>query len=103
MSIDHREQGRVSTLIVLGIILLVVLALTGCSTTAPITQKFPEVPEELLKSCGPLQALDTNTKRLSDVLTAVTDNYSKFHECKIKNDAWIDWYNSNKKIHDSVK
>lgn len=102
MSID-KEQGQRSTLIVLVILVMILMALSGCSTTAPVKQKFPEAPEELLKNCGSLQTLEPSTKKLSDVLTAVTENYSKFHECKIKNDAWIEWYNANKKLYDSIK
>ena len=55
--------------------LLLVLLLTGCSTTVPVTSKFPEPPKYSLQSCPQLQLLKEGSK-LSDVATTVTINYS---------------------------
>lgn len=82
--------------------LLLVLLLTGCSTTVPVTAKFPEAPEILLQSCPTLKPLDQEVK-LSDVAKNITYNYTIYYECAIKNDAWIEWYRSQKKIFESVK
>ena len=38
--------------------LLLVLILTGCSTTVPVTAKFPDVPERLLVKCPKLEKLE---------------------------------------------
>lgn len=84
------------------ITLLVVLALTGCSAV-PVARHFPEVPDELKVACTDLQETDPTTVKLSEVITVVTNNYSQYHECRIKVDSWIDWYNSQKAIFDSVK
>jgi hypothetical protein len=82
--------------------LLLVLLLTGCSTTVPVTAKFPEVPNELLQKCPALKQLEEEVK-LSDVAKNITYNYTTYHECVIKYDAWIEWYQSQKKIFESVK
>ena len=82
--------------------LLLVLLLTGCSTTVPVTAKFPEVPNELLQKCPALKQLDEVVK-LSDVAKNITYNYTLHYECVIKYDAWIEWYQSQKKIFESVK
>ena len=82
--------------------LLLVLLLTGCSTTVPVTAKFPEVPNELLQKCPALKQLDEVVK-LSDVAKNITYNYTLHYECVVKYDAWVEWYQSQKKIFESVK
>ena len=32
-----------------------------------------------------------------------TDNYAEYHKCRIKVDSWIEWYDSQRKIFESVK
>lgn len=81
--------------------LLLILLLTGC-TAVPVTAKFPEAPNELLQKCSALKLLDEEVK-LSDVAKNITYNYTTYHECVIKYDAWIEWYQSQKKIFESVK
>jgi hypothetical protein len=81
--------------------LLLILLLTGC-TTVPVTAKFPEAPNELLQKCPALKQLDEEVK-LSDVAKNITYNYTTYYECVIKYDAWIEWYQSQKKIFESVK
>ena len=76
--------------------------LAGCSTTVPVTSKFPEPPKYSLQSCPQLQLLKEGSK-LSDVATTVTINYSTYYECVVKNDAWIEWYQIQKHIFESVK
>ncbi len=82
--------------------LLLILLLTGCSTTVPVTAKFPEAPNELLQRCPALKQLNEEVK-LSDVAKTVTQNYTLYYECVIKYDAWIDWYQQQKEIFDNVK
>ena len=82
--------------------LLLVLLLTGCSTTVPVTSKFPEPPKYSLQVCPQLQLLKEGSK-LSDVANTVTINYSTYYECAVKNDAWIEWYQIQKTIFESVK
>lgn len=82
--------------------LLFALILTGCSTTVPVTAKFPEVPERLLVKCPQLEKLE-NEAKLSDISKTITNNYTTYYECAVKNDAWIEWYQVQKKIFESVK
>ena len=83
------------------LLIATVVLLTAC-TTAPVKRNFPEVPSELKESCPDLKLTDP-TDKLSDVLKVVVDNYGQYHECRVKTDAWIEWYNSQKQIFDSVK
>jgi hypothetical protein len=82
--------------------LLLVLLLTGCSTTVPVTAKFPEAPKYSLEPCTPLKLIKEGSK-LSEVANSVTLNYSAYYECAVKNDAWIEWYQNQKHIYESVK
>jgi hypothetical protein len=83
--------------------LLVCLLLAGCSTTVPVKRNFPDVPQVLKTPCPELKEVQEGTVRLSDVLSVVTDNYSQYHECKITVEAWIEWYDQQKKIFEEVK
>lgn len=80
-----------------------ILALSGCATSVPVTMSFPQVPEELKIACPSLKEIDPTTTKLSTVVTTVTENYGTYQECQIKVDAWIQWYDSQKKIYESVK
>jgi hypothetical protein len=82
--------------------ILFVMMLSGCSTTVPVTAKFPEAPKFASEACPQLQKLNNDAK-LSDVATTVTINYSTYYECAVKNDAWIEWYQIQKTIFESVK
>lgn len=82
---------------------LCVAFLVGCSTPVAVERKFPEVPEELLKACPDLQKVPEGTKQLSEVIVIVNKNYSQYHQCRVEVDQWIDWYNKQKKIFESVK
>jgi hypothetical protein len=74
---------------------------TGCSSV-PIAPKFPEVPERILKKCPQLEKLSEESK-LSDIAKTVTNNYTTYYECAVKHDAFIEWYQVQKKIYESVK
>ena len=79
-----------------------VAIITGCSTTVPVTAKFPDVPERLLIKCPQLEKLKDEAK-LSDISKTVAINYSTYYECAVKNDAWIEWYQIQKRIFESIK
>ena len=85
--------------------LLLIFVLCGCASTTPVSvkQPWPEVPDELKEVCPDLKKVDDTTTKLSDVLEVVTDNYTQYKECKVKVDNWIEWYNTQKKIYESVK
>lgn len=82
--------------------LLSLLLLAGCSTTVPVTAKFPEPPKYALQTCPQLQELKEGAK-LSDVANIVTINYATYYDCAVKNDAWVEWYQIQKHIFESVK
>ena len=82
--------------------LLFVLILTGCSTTVPVTAKFPNVPERLLVKCPQLEKLE-NEAKLSDISKTVINNYTTYYECAVKHDAFVEWYKIQKNIFESVK
>ena len=83
-------------------LIVLLLCLTGCSTTVPVTAKFPEAPNTIKQECPALSKLKDNAK-LSEVATTVTLNYSTYYECAVKVDCWIEWYEVQKQIFESVK
>ncbi len=85
------------------LLLISLLALAGCSTVVPVKMSFPQVPEELKKSCPALKEVDPATTKLTEVLKVVTANYGQYNECQVNLDAWIQWYDSQKKIFEEVQ
>ena len=83
--------------------LMATLVLTACSTTVPVTMKFPDIPEDLKQTCPDLDKLPPDTTKLSQVIAGVSKNYEKYHDCKIKVDSWLEWYTTQKKIYENVK
>ena len=81
---------------------ILVVLLTGCLNT-PVARHFPEVPEELKTACPSLEQVDPATTKLSEVVRVVTDNYTQYHECRVKVDAWIEWYKTQRSIFEEVK
>jgi hypothetical protein len=45
----------------------------------------------------------SETPTLSDVAKTITNNYTTYYECAVKHDAFIEWYNIQKNIFESVK
>ena len=84
------------------IILLSTVLLTGCYDNF-VERKFPEIVEDLKSSCPSLQQIDPATNKLSTVVDSVVVNYSTYYECKVKVDAWIEWYRAQKEIFESIK
>lgn len=83
------------------LLLIPIVLLTGCLST-PVKRNFPEVPKELMEACPDLKTVP-ETEKLSEVLKVVTNNYGQYHECRIKVDTWIEWYNTQQQIFNSVK
>jgi len=78
------------------------ILMTGCSTVVPVKSKFPDVPERLMIKCPQLEKV-SETPTLSDVAKTITNNYTTYYECAVKHDAFIEWYNIQKNIFESVK
>jgi hypothetical protein len=85
------------------IVLVFLLVLTGCSTTVPVSRKFPEAPTELRTLCPELKTLPPDTTRLSDVVSTVVENYAHYHECSARVELWNEWYTRQREIFESVK
>jgi hypothetical protein len=85
------------------LVLLPIMLLTGCLETVPVKMSFPQVPEDLKVACPDLQQLPPETKKLSEVVIVVTKNYGQYQECQVKVDAWVQWYNTQKKIFEDIK
>ena len=84
------------------VVLAISLALTACSTLVPVAMTFPEAPgRQAMVACPSLQKLKDDA-RLSDVSRTVTINYSTYYECAVKTDAWIEWYQIQRHIFESV-
>ena len=101
---DENKQRPVSTMLVIGIIAVFVLAMcSGCSTVVPVAVKFPEPPGRgAMTACPALQKLQDDAK-LSDVARTVTVNYGTYYECAVKSDAWQEWYQIQKIIHEKAQ
>ena len=79
--------------------IILTLLLTGCaSTTVPVTVPFPQAPQVLMQRCPPLKLMPEDAK-LSDVARIITENYTLYYNCAIKNDAWIEWFDKQKQIY----
>lgn len=78
------------------------LFLSGCTTTVPVTAKFPEAPEILLVECDKLDKIGKDKVYFSDFLKTVVGNYNKYHMCAAQNAAWKEWYHKQKEIFDKV-
>ena len=87
---NQRDQQVVSSLIMFAVVIMIILAVSGCTTAVPVTAK-----------CPALQKLNNDAK-LSDVANTVTVNYSTYYECAVKTDAWQEWYNIQKIIFEKA-
>ena len=97
------KQQRISTILFVIVTAIFFIAMfSGCSTTVPVTAKFPSVPKGLMVKCPQLEKLN-NEAKLSDISKTITENYTTYYECAVKNDAWIEWYNIQKKIFEEIK
>lgn len=99
---DHKDQGIVSSVIMFVLVIMLVMAITGC-TTPPVIPKFPEAPTKAgaMEQCPDLKKLQDGAK-LSDVSKTITINYSTYYECAVKSDVWIEWYQINKLNYDKI-
>ena len=100
---NQKDQQVVSSLIMFAVVIMIILAVSGCSTAVPVTAKFPEPPGKgATTACPALQKLNDGA-RLSDVANTVTVNYSTYYECAVKTDAWQEWYRIQKHISEGAK
>jgi len=55
-----------------------------------------------MEKCPQLATVENGVK-LSELTKTITMNYSTYYECAVKTDAWIEWYQIQKKIHEDIK
>jgi hypothetical protein len=94
---------RLIKLFVLVLFIIIAFLATGCSTTVPVTAKFPSAPEALLEKCPQLQSIDGKKVSIIDYTKTVTINYTTYYECAVKIDSWIEWYQTQKSIFNDLK
>ena len=100
---SNKDRQPVVTFITFVILIIMLVSfMAGCSTVVPVTAKFPEPPKYATEACPQLQKLDTDPK-LSDVASVVNINYATYYACAVKTDAWIEWYEIQKRIFENVK
>ena len=78
-------------------LIILLLLLSGCASTVPITQSFPLVPKILLEQCKSLKPLPQGVQ-LSELTKIVVDNYTEYHICSNNNSGWIEWYQTQQRI-----
>lgn len=84
------------------LIVIAALVLSGC-VSVPVDRTFPKAPDELKQPAVDLKPLDTPNPQLSDMISNANDNYAEYYKLKDKYNSWIDWYNTQKQIFESVK
>jgi hypothetical protein len=84
------------------ILILLGIVLTGCSTTVPVTQKFPAAPQALLEECKVLKPVEKDSS-LIDLTKVVVENYTEYYQCKETTSGWIEWYKVQKRIFEGLK
>ena len=87
---------------ILCVFIVLMFLLTSCSTTVPVTVKFPPIPEELNVQCPPLNKIPEDAK-LSDISKTVTQNYKQYKDCSTNNSGLIEWFNKQKKIFEELQ
>lgn len=85
------------------LILVMALALVGCTTVTPVKREFPQASKSLMESCPDLQKIEGDKVAITELLKTVVNNYSLYYQCANKVDGWKEWYEEQKKIYDSVK
>jgi len=87
------------------LVILIVLAflITACSTAVPLTQNFPDAPDMLKEKCPELKTIQGEKVTIIEFTKTVSENYTTYYQCAGRTDAWIDWYNQQKKIWEQMK
>ena len=90
-------------LFILVIFIILAFLITACSTAVPVTQKFPQAPDMLMEKCPELKTIQGEKISIVDFTRVVSENYTTYYQCAGRMDAWIDWYNKQKKIWEEVQ
>lgn len=87
------------------LIAVLIVALAGCASTkqeTTVMTPWPDVPSELLEPAKDLDPLPNDKRTLSDLIDNANTNYTEFYLLKEKYNAWQDWYDKQKKIHEAL-
>ena len=79
-----------------------ILLITGCATTVPVTARFPDAPILIMEKCPQLKTIEGESVSIVDFTKTITLNYTTYYECAVKSDAWIEWYQIQKKIFEEI-
>jgi len=90
-------------LIVCAILIVLAFIITACSTAVPVTQNFPTAPDLLMEKCPELKTIVGQRVTIIEFTKTVSENYTTYYQCAGKNDAWIDWYQQQKKIWEQIQ
>jgi hypothetical protein len=90
-------------LFILVIFIILAFLITACSTAVPVTQNFPEAPDMLMEKCPELKTIQGEKISIVDFTRVVSENYTTYYQCAGRTEAWIDWYNKQKKIWEEVQ
>jgi len=85
------------------LILSLTLLLISCATSVPVAPKFPDAPQILKEKCENLRKIDGDKVAITEMLKVVIHNYSLYYECSTKVEGWQEWYDTQKKIYESIK
>ena len=86
-------------IVLLGLISL----LAACSTAVPVTQSFPAAPDMLMEKCPLLKTIEGEKISIVDFTKTVSENYMTYYQCAGRAEAWIDWYQQQKKIWEQTQ
>jgi hypothetical protein len=84
------------------LVLILAVLLTACQSV-PVARSFPQQPETTVERCKALELVPEGTTQLSVVTSVVAKNYGSANECIVKDQTWQEWYDTQKKIFESVK
>jgi len=90
-------------LIVFAILTVLAFLITACSTAVPVTQSFPDAPAMLKEKCPELKTIQGEKVTIVDFTRTVSENYTTYYQCAGKQQAWIDWYEQQRKIWNEVR
>lgn len=90
-------------LFILTIFIVLAFLITACSTVVPVTQNFPDAPAMLKEKCPELKTIQGEKISIVDFTRTVSENYTTYYQCAGRTDAWIDWYNQQKKIWEELQ
>ena len=85
------------------LILSLAMLLASCATSVPVAPKFPEVPQILKDKCENLRKIEGDKVAITEMLKVVIQNYTLYYECSTKVEGWQEWYDTQKKIYESIK